>query len=52
MRADKRYQPEVISTDQTLETGTKGGTAIVLTKLDSLIDPTITVTKVSRLGCT
>ena len=36
--------PEVISANQTLETGTNGSVPVVRTELDCLVDPSITVT--------
>ena len=40
--------PEVISSNQTLPTRSDGRIAIIFTQLDRLIDPSVTITEVSR----
>lgn len=40
----------MIATDRTFETCSDVGIPIVFTKFDGLVDPTISITEVSRLG--
>ena len=48
-RRRHRNIPEMIAADRTFQTRSSAGTSIILTELNRLIDPTVSITEVGRL---